>query len=80
MASNQHRVGLNSSNKTRTYGNSLDSATSVVALGTKHWSVSLGRSKRKEVISLKASLRNLLTGWDQAHIISEMNERATCEE
>ena len=79
-ASNHHRVGLSSSNKTRTYGNSLDNATSVVIQGTKRWNVGPGRSMLGEVTSLEERSRNLLTGWDQAHIIRETNESATREE
>ena len=79
-ASNHHRIGLSSSNKIRTYGNSPDSATSGDVQGTKHRSVSPGCSKLAEVTSLKESSRNLITGWDQAHIIREANERAACKE
>ena len=38
-ASSKHRAGPSSNNKTRTYGDSLVSATSVVAQGTKHQNV-----------------------------------------
>ena len=62
------------------YENSLASATSVDVQGTKHRSVSPGRSKLAEVTSLEESSHNLLAGWDQAHIIREMNERAAREE
>ena len=79
-ANNQHIVGLSSSNKTRMYRNSLVSATSVGAQGTKRQSVGLIRSKPAEVTSLEESSYNLLTGWDQAHIIRETNERATHED
>ena len=79
-ASNHHRVGLSSSNKTRMYRNSLDKATSVVVRGTKCWSIGPDRSKPAEVTSLEGSLQNLLTRWNQAHIIREINERAACEE
>ena len=79
-ASNHYRVGLSSSHKTKMYENSLDSATSVDEQGTKRRSVGQSCSKLAEVISLEASLRNPLTGWDQDHIIRETNERATCEE
>ena len=79
-ASNHHRVGISSSNKTRTYRNFLDNATSVVIQGTKCQRLGPGHSKLAEVTSLKESSRNLLTGWDQAHIIRETNERATREE
>ena len=79
-ASNQHRVGLSNSHKTRLSEIFLVSATYLIAQGTKHQSVSLGRSKPSEVTSLEESSCNLLTGWDQAHIIRETNERATREE
>ena len=77
---NHLRVMHSSSNKTRMYKNSLDSAISADEQATKHQSVGPGRSKPAEVTSLKESLHNLLTGWDQAHIIREMNVRATCKE
>ena len=74
------RVNHSSTNKTRMYRNSLASAISAEDQGTRHQSVSLGRSRMAGVTSLKESLRNLITGWDQAHIIRETNERATREE
>ena len=79
-ASNQYRAGPSTRNKTRTSGNSLVSATSVVAQGIKRQSVGLSCNKPAEVTSLKASLRNPPTGWGQDHIIREMNKRATHEE
>ena len=79
-ASNQPRVDPSSTNKTRTYGNSLDSATSTEDQGTKCRSVRLGHSRTAEVTSLVESSCNLITGWDQAHIIRETNERVTYEE
>ena len=75
-ASCPSRIGPSNSNRTRMSGNSLVSATSVVTQGTKHQSVDLNSSKLAEVTSLEDSSRNLLTGWDQAHIIRETNERA----
>ena len=77
---NHLRVIHSSSNKTRIYENSMVNATPVVVQGTKHRSVGPNRSKLAEVTSLKECSRNLLTGWDQAHIIREMNKRATREE
>ena len=62
------------------YGNSLDSATSVEDQGIRRQSVRLGLSRMAEVISLAERLRNLITRWDQAHIIRETNERAAREE
>ena len=79
-AGNHHRIGLSSKNKTSMYENSLVYATSVVVQGTKHRSEIPGHSKPAEVTSLEESSHNLLTGWDQAHIIRETNERATREE
>ena len=79
-ASNQHRVDLSNSHKTRMSEISLVSATSVVAQGKKRQSVNLGRSKPAEVTSLKESSCNLLTGCVQAHIIRETNEGAAHEE
>ena len=73
------RVGHSSTSKTRTYGNSLDSAIFAEDQGIRHRSVRLGRSRTAEVISLVESSRNLITGWDQAHIIREMSERAARE-
>ena len=78
-ASNQPRVDPSSTNKTRMYKNSLDSAISAEDRGIRRRSVSLGRSRMAEVTSLVESSRNLITGWDQAHIIRETNERATRE-
>ena len=77
---NHLRVGHSSTNKTRMYKNSLDSATSAEDQGTRHLIVSPGRSRMAEVTSLTESSRNLITGWDQAHISRETNERAACEE
>ena len=77
---NHLRVNHSSTNKIRMYGNSLASAISVEDQGKRHWSVSLGRSRMAEVTSLEESSHNLITGWDQAHIIRETNERATHEE
>ena len=77
---NHPKIVHSTSNSTRMYKNSLDSTTSVSKQATKHGSVSLSHSKLAEIISLNASLHNPLTGWDQDHIIREMNERATCEE
>ena len=79
-ASNQPRVDPSSTNKTRMYENTLDSATSVEDQGTRHRSVSLSCSRMAEVTTLVESSRNLITGWDQAHIIRETNERAAHEE
>ena len=79
-ASNQPRVDPSSTNKTRMYENSLDSAISAEDQGRRRRSVSLGHSRTAEVTSLVESSRNLITGWDQAHIIRETNERAVCEE
>ena len=79
-ANNQPRVGPSSTYKTRMYENSPDSATFAEDQGTRHQSVSPGRSRTAEVTSLVESSRNLITGWDQAHIIRETNERAACEE
>ena len=78
---NHLRVGHSSStNKTRMYGNSLASATSAEDQGTRHRSVRLGHSRMAEVTSLMESLLNLITVWDQAHIIRETNERVIREE
>ena len=55
------RVGHSSTNKTRMYENSLDSATSAEDQGTRHLSVRLGRSRTEEVTSLMKSSRNLIT-------------------
>ena len=63
---NHRRIIHSSSNKTRMYESSLDSATSVDEQAAKCQSVDLSHNKLAEVISLKASLRNLLTGWNQA--------------
>ena len=79
-ASNQPRVDPSSTNKTRMYENSLDSAISAEDQGIRRRSVRLGRNGMAEVTSLMESSRNLITGWDQAHIIRETNERAACEE
>ena len=62
------------------YENSLDSATSAEDQGTRRLSVSLGHSRTAEVSSLMESSRNLITEWDQAHIIRETSERTACEE
>ena len=79
-ASKQPRVDPSSTSKTRMYENSLDSAIYVEDQGIRHRSVRLGRSRTAEVTSLVESSCNLITGWDQAHIIRETNERAACEE
>ena len=71
------RVVHSSSNKTRMYKNSLDSATSADAQGTMRWSVSPGRSRPAEVTSLMASPRNPPADHTRDSIIREMNERAT---
>ena len=52
------RVSHSSTSKTRTYGNSLDSATFAEDQGTRHLSVRLGRSRTAEVTSLVARQRN----------------------
>ena len=77
---NHLRVVHSSSNKTMMYKNSLAIATSADVQRTKHRSVSPGCSKPAEVTSLEESLHNLITGWDQAHIIKETNEGAAREE
>ena len=74
------RVGHSSTSKTRTYGNSQDSAIFAEDQDTRHLSASLGRSRTAEVTSLTERSRNLITGWDQALIIRETNERAAYEE
>ena len=79
-ASSHHRVGLGSSNKTRTYGNSLDSATSAEEQATRHRSVSPGRSKLAEVTSLVVRQCNPPLDSTTDSIIRETNERATPED
>ena len=79
-ADNQLRVGPSSNSKTRTSGNSLVNAISVDEQGTKHRSVNPSHNQPAEVTSLTESLHNLVTRWDQAHIIRETSERATRED
>ena len=79
-ANNQPRIDPSSNSRTRTSGYSLDNAISAEDQDTRCRSVRQGRSRTAEVTSLVESSHNLITGWDQAHIIREMNERAACEE
>ena len=74
------RVGHSSTNKTRTYGNSLDSAIFVEDQDTRHLSVSPDRSRTAEVTSLVAMQRNPLSDSTTDSITRETSERATCED
>ena len=74
------RVIHSSTSKTRTYGNSLDSATFAEDQDTRHLSVSQGRSRTAEVTSLVAMQRNPPSDRTTDSIIRETSERATCEE
>ena len=67
-------------NQTRMCKSSLASTTSAALQVTKRRSVGLSHSKLAEVTSLMVRLRNPPPGWDQDHLIREMNERATREE
>ena len=74
------RVVCSSSNKTRMYGNTLDSATSVEEQATRCRSVSPGHCRPAEVTSLVARQHNPLMDSTTDNIIREKNERAACEE
>ena len=76
---NHLRVSHSSTNKTRMYGNSLDSATSAEDQGTRRQSVSLGRSRMAEVTSLVARQHNPPLDSTMDSIIREMSIWATDE-
>ena len=73
------RVGHSSTSKTRTYGNSLDSATFAEDQDTRHLSVSPDRSRTAEVSSLVAMQCNPPSDSTMDSIIRETSERAACE-
>ena len=73
------RVGHSSTSKTRTYGNSLDSAIFAEDQGIRRRSASLGRSRTAEVTSLMAMQRNPPSDSTMDSIIRETSERAARE-
>ena len=73
------RVDHSSTSKTRTYGNSLDSAISAEDQDTRHLSVSPGHSRMAEVTSLVAMQRNPPLDRTMDSIIRETSERAAHE-
>ena len=79
-ASNQPRVDPSSTNKTRMYENSLDSAISAEDQGIRCQSVSLGRSRMAEVTSLMVRQRNPPPDSTMDSITRETSKRAACED
>ena len=73
------RVGHSSTSKTRTYGNSLDSAIFAEDQDTRHLSVSPDRSRMAEVTSLVAMQRNPPSDSTTDSITRETSERAARE-
>ena len=73
------RVGYSSTSKTRTYGNSLDSATFAEDQDTRHLSASPDRSRTAEVTSLVAMQHNPPSDSTTDSITRDMSERAARE-
>ena len=74
------RVGYGSTNKTRMYENSLDSAISEEDQSIRRQSVRLGSSRMAEVTSLVARQRHPPLDSTMDSITRETNERATRED
>ena len=77
---NLPKIVHSTSNPTRMYENSLDSAISADVQATKCKSVGLNHRKPAEVTSLVARLHNLPTEWDQDHLIRETSEGVNLED